>query len=300
MKTQVMMPVQTPPSMTLNHAGGSPRKRFDDEEFALWRSLIESRIGMVLPDIQRGLFELRVNDRMKICDLSSTSYYQYVQSNSVEWQRLVEDLVVHETAFFRHPPSFELLEQRLPLFDDLVHIWSVGCATGEETWSLAMLANRHATAGFSVMASDISDAALETAQVGRYSWRKSERIPANYRQFCCALAESEQTKVSVAHLFALSRQDWQVAEELRARVFFHRLNLLDMSNVPFRRLQVIFCQNVLIYFRQFDRRDILDALVQRLDRGGLLVLGPGEMADWDHPAMKRIRHAGTLAYERVK
>ena len=75
---------------------------------------------------------------------------------------------------------------------------------------------------------------------------------------------------------------------------------MDSADVPFRKLQVIFCQNVLIYFRQFDRRDILDALVQRLDWGGLLVLGPGEMADWDHPAMRRVKHAGTLAYERVK
>jgi type IV pilus assembly protein PilK len=288
----------TDPSIKPSHAAGQAREKFDDEQYALWRSLIESRIGMVLPDIQRGLFELRVGDRMKICDLNSTSYYQYVQNSSIEWQRLVEDLVVHETAFFRHLPSFELLEQRLPLFKEFVHIWSVGCATGEETWSLAMLANIHTTNGFSVMASDISDAALATAQSGRYSWRKAERIPAIYRQFCVALPESAQT--SVAHLFALSRQDWHVSEALRERVFFHRLNLMDTGHVPFRRLQVIFCQNVLIYFRQFDRRDILDALVQRLDIGGLLVLGPGEMADWDHPAMKRIRHAGTLAYERIK
>ncbi|AXI03356.1 CheR family methyltransferase [Aquirhabdus parva] len=294
----MMTPALTNLSIQPSHAAGSAREKFDDEQYALWRSLIESRIGMVLPDIQRGLFELRVGDRMRICDLSSASYYQYVQTSAVEWQRLVEDLVVHETAFFRHLPSFELLEQRLPLFKGVVHIWSVGCATGEETWSLAMLAEAHVTQGYSVMASDISDAALATAQVGRYSWRKSERIPLLYRQFCVALPES--TQASVAHLFALTRQDWQVSDVLREHVFFHRLNLMDSGQVPFRRLQVIFCQNVLIYFRQFDRRDILDALVQRLEIGGLLVLGPGEMADWDHPAMMRIKHAGTLAYERIK
>jgi chemotaxis methyl-accepting protein methylase len=209
----------------------------------------------------------------------------------------VEDLVVHETAFFRHLPSFELLAQRLPLLAGPAQIWSVGCATGEETWSLAMVADTHAKHGFSLMASDISDIALSTARVGRYSWRRAEKIPQSYRRYCEALPAQPK---AAAHISAMTRLDWQVSDSLRKQVMFHRFNLMDTVNVPFRRLQVIFCQNVLIYFRQFDRRDILDAMVQRLDIGGLLILGPGEMADWDHPAMSRVKHAGTLAYERIR
>jgi type IV pilus assembly protein PilK len=271
---------------------------FDDEQSALWHSLIESRIGMVLPEIQRSLFERRVRERMKLCGLDVMSYFQLVQDHSSEWQQLVEDLVVHETAFFRHLPSYELLEQRLPLFENVTHIWSVGCSTGEETWSLAMLADRHALHGFSIMASDISESVLNIARKGSYSWRKAEKIPALYRESCIALPKTQLN--SAVHAASMTTQDWHINDRLRERVFFHRFNLMDASNVPFRKLQVIFCQNVLIYFRHFDRRDILDRLVQRLDEGGLLVLGPGEMADWDHPAMRRIKHAGTLAYERIK
>ncbi len=253
---------------------------------------------MILPEIQRSLFERRVKERMKLCGLDVMSYYQLVQIHSPEWQQLVEDLVVHETAFFRHLPSYELLEHRLSLFKTPVHIWSVGCSTGEETWSLAMTAHSHAVHGFSVMASDISESVLNIARSGLYSWRKAEKIPEKYRENCIELPVGHAKHA--AHASSMTTQDWQVSDVLRQHVFFHRFNLMDSADVPFRRLQIIFCQNVLIYFRQFDRRDILDALVQRLDIGGLLVLGPGEMVDWDHPAMKRVKHAGTLAYERVK
>ncbi|MBC7751042.1 MAG: protein-glutamate O-methyltransferase CheR [Candidatus Saccharibacteria bacterium] len=275
-----------------------PHDAFDEEQSALWHSLIESRIGMILPEIQHSLFERRVQERMKLCGLDVMSYYQLVQIHSLEWQQLVEDLVVHETAFFRHTPSFELLEHRLSLFTTPVHIWSVGCSTGEETWSLAMLAHKHALHGFSIMASDISESVLNVARNGLYSWRKADKIPEAYRENCIELPAGHSKRA--LHASSMTTQDWQVSDVLRQKVFFHRFNLMDSADVPFRRLQIIFCQNVLIYFRQFDRRDILDALVQRLDIGGLLVLGPGEMADWDHPAMKRVKHAGTLAYERVK
>lgn len=286
-----------PVEASIAYAGQS-NEAFDDEQSALWHSLIESRIGMVLPEIQRSLFERRVRERMKLCGLDVMAYYHLVQVHSSEWQQLVEDLVVHETAFFRHLPSFELLEQRLPLFQNTVHIWSVGCSTGEETWSLAMLAHIHAQHGFSIMASDISESVLHVARKGSYSWRKAEKIPAIYREYCIALPKAHVS--DVVHASSMTTHDWHVSDCLRERVFFHRFNLMESADVPFRKLQVIFCQNVLIYFRQFDRRDILDALVQRLDRGGLLVLGPGEMADWDHPAMRRVKYAGTLTYERVK
>jgi type IV pilus assembly protein PilK len=255
-------------------------------------------MGMVLPDIQCGLFECRVRERMTLSGLDVSAYYDLVRVNAAEWQLLVEDLVVHETAFFRHLPSFELLESRIPLFKDAVHIWSVGCSTGEEAWSLAMLAHTHALHGFSVMASDISESVLDVARKGLYSWRKAERIPLTYREYCIPLAQNDSS--TALHPSLMTAQDWTVSHELRDRVFFHPFNLMNSADAPFRKLEIIFCQNVLIYFRQFDRRDILDKLVRRLDLGGLLVLGPGEMVEWKHPAMKRIKCAGTLAYERIK
>jgi chemotaxis methyl-accepting protein methylase len=213
------------------------------------------------------------------------SYYQLVRHDRAEWQRLAESLVVHETAFFRHPPSYDLVAKHLSRLNRDVRIWSVGCATGEEAWSLAMTARQHALRTYRVMATDISEHALRVARQGIYPARRADSIPdAMKLRFGQALASGQ----------------WQVSNTLMSQVSFHLLNLMDVAQAPFRRLDVIFCQNVLIYFRKFDRRDILDALAHRLELGGVLVLGPGEMADWQHPQMRRVDHAGTLAYERIK
>lgn len=255
------------------------------EQSALWRSLIQSKLGMVLPVLQHQLFERRVLDRMAVCQLDMSNYYQRVRQDLVEWQRLAEALVVHETAFFRHPPSYELVARHLSHLNRDVSLWSVGCSTGEEAWSLAMTARRHALKSFKIMATDISEQALSTARRGIYAPRRFDQIPDSLRE-----------RFSIS----LSTHESQVHPTLMSQVSFYRFNLMDLSTAPFRRLDVIFCQNVLIYFKKFDRRDILDALVQRLELGGILVLGPGEMLDWLHPHMRRINHSGTLAFERVK
>lgn len=255
------------------------------EQSALWRSLIQSKLGMVLPVLQHQLFERRVLDRMAVCQLDMSNYYQRVRQDLAEWQRLAEALVVHETAFFRHPPSYELVARHLSHLNRDVSLWSVGCSTGEEAWSLAMTARRHALKSFKIMATDISEQALSTARRGIYAPRRFDQIPDSLRE-----------RFSIS----LSTHESQVHPTLMSQVSFYRFNLMDLSTAPFRRLDVIFCQNVLIYFKKFDRRDILDALVQRLELGGILVLGPGEMLDWLHPHMRRINHSGTLAFERVK
>ncbi|MEC7120945.1 MAG: CheR family methyltransferase, partial [Pseudomonadota bacterium] len=138
---------------------------------------------------------------------------------------------------------------------------------------------------FKVMATDISEQALQPARLGIYPARRFEMIPEVMRErFGVRLASG----------------DWQIHPTLASQVSFQVFNLMDVSTAPFRKLDVVFCQNVLIYFRKFDRRDILDALVQRLTLGGLLVLGPGEMSDWRHPQMRRVDYSGTLAFERIK
>ncbi|MEC7121265.1 MAG: CheR family methyltransferase, partial [Pseudomonadota bacterium] len=114
------------------------------EQSALWRSLIESRIGMVLPVLQHQLFERRVLDRMSACHLDMASYYQRAKQDRLEWQRLAESLVVHETTFFRHAASFDLVAKSITHLNRDVALWSVGCSTGEEAWSLAMIARRYA------------------------------------------------------------------------------------------------------------------------------------------------------------
>ena len=262
----------------------SPSPLLDTELASLWRSLIESRIGMVLPIRQHQLFEQRIVKNMTQYQLDAESYYQLVSQNKLEWQRLAESLVVHETSFFRHQPSFDLVEHHLIHATQGVKIWSVGCSTGEEAWSLAMLADRFAIYGYEVLATDISQQVLVTAKEGLYLARKAEHIPLRFR------AGSGQV---VKQLY------WQITDDLKPYVFFRQFNLMNVVSAPFRKLNIIFCQNVLIYFKKFDRRDILNALVKCLDVGGILVLGPGEVLEWHHHQLKKIEWSGTLAYEKI-
>lgn len=251
---------------------------------SLWRSLIESRIGMVLPVRQHQLFEQRIVKNMAQYQLDAESYYKLVCQNKSEWQQLAESLVVHETSFFRHQPSFDLVEHYLMHATSGVKMWSVGCSTGEEAWSLAMLADRFAMYGYEVLATDISQQVLVSAKEGRYLARKVQHIPTRFRSNYGQL---------------VGQHYWQIAESLKAHVFFRQFNLMNVVAVPFRKLNIIYCHNVLIYFKKFDRRDILNALVKCLDVGGILVVGPGEVLEWRHYQLKKIDWSGTLAYEKI-
>ena len=91
-----------------------------------------------------------------------------------------------------------------------------------------------------------------------------------------------------------------VAPVLRERICFARLNVLDLSTAPMNDMDLIFCQNMLIYFRRWRKRQIVNRLAERLAPGGILVLGPGEVTDWQHPDLERIHFADTLAFRRCR
>lgn len=90
----------------------------------------------------------------------------------------------------------------------------------------------------------------------------------------------------------------QVAPELVARVCFAKLNVLELASAPLAGLDVIFCQNLLIYFRRWRRREILNRLAERLAPGGLLVVGVGEVVGWQHPDLVPVADDQVLAFTR--
>ncbi len=97
-----------------------------------------------------------------------------------------------------------------------------------------------------------------------------------------------------------NEQTLAVAPVLRERICFARLNVLDLSTAPMNDMDLIFCQNMLIYFRRWRKRQIVNRLAERLAPGGILVLGPGEVTDWQHPDLERIHFADTLAFRRCR
>jgi chemotaxis protein methyltransferase CheR/type IV pilus assembly protein PilK len=274
-----------------------------DRQFVAWQQLIEARTGLDFSlhrsILQSGLHRALRHAGQFDCD----TYFDEIQhqpDGAPAWQMLIECIAVKETSFLRQPAAFELvrhyLYQRAPTVASL-DLWSVGCATGEEAYGLAIAANdaietQQAPCCFGVLATDICPDALRQARAGQFARRRLERLPdIMRRRYFAAPADSAG---SGTHIGGYE----QVVDSLRQRVCFMQANLLQVEQLPALPMDVIFCQNVLVYFRRWRTRHILDALVQRLKPGGLLVLGPGEAAHWQHPALVRQTHGGVSAWLR--
>lgn len=277
----------------------SAMRPLDDAEFDRWVRLLEARTGVIVPPERKPFLETGLRRRMR--ETGHTGFQNYYDDlikgarGAVEWASLVDHLTVHETHFFRHPPSMTLIrEEWLPRWlasaetDASLHALSIGCSTGEEAFSLAMLLDAELASSapdrrFGVTATDVSQAALAVARTGEYPMRRIAEIPAPYR------AQVEMLE---------GAENFRINDRLRKRVGFACVNLLHASRAPLRRLDIIYCQNVLIYFARERRGEMLDALVELLQPNGLLVLGPGEAPGWSHPDMRRTGGPQTLAYLR--
>ena len=275
----------------------TPMPSMDDTEFARWASMLEKRTGVVVPLTRKAFLVTSVRARMRETGRSNFGDYfaalQTVPEGAIEWTTLVDRLTVHETHFFRHAPSMNFIaEQWLPSVLKSVanglHAWSVGCSSGEEAYTLAMVLHRHlparkgSKAYFGVTATDVSLPALAVGRAGLYPTTKLEEIPNEYQTYC----------------EAVDGDSFRIVESLRKRVGFAQFNLLDASRSPLKRLDLIFCQNVLIYFARDRRRELLGALANLLKPGGLLLLGPGEVTNFAHAGLKRVEHRHVLAFTR--
>jgi len=271
-----------------------------DRQFKRWVSLLEHRTGMAMPPERRSFLVTSVGLRMREVGYEDyDAYFQHLTSGlfgNLEWTALVDRLTVHETRFFRDGRAIRLLEQEvLPglvaqeNWDGECNLWSVGCSTGEEVYTLAMLAHAFltdvsSTTRFGVTGTDISLHSLAAGKSGTYPERRLRDIPADYQRAYCE---------------ALDRGRFCISEQLRRRVCFAQMNICDAVRLPSRQMDVIYCQNLLIYFDRERRRELVDGLVHHLRPGGVLILGAGEVLTWEHPRMQRLVNAeDVLAYRR--
>ena len=271
-----------------------------EEQFTLWQALLEDRTGMTLVPERKAFLETSLSIRMRELGIADyDAYYEQLQvgtteSKAMEWSVLVDRLTVQETSFFRHPGSYALVEDFVGQFvveqpdGASLDVWSVGCSTGEEPYSLAMLINERfidieTNNFFGITATDISLPTLAKARRGVYAARKVERMDPALRD---------------KYFIKLNDREYQVDQALRDRICFARVNVLDLQRAPMRDMDIIFCQNMLIYFRRWRKRQIVTRLAERLAPGGIMVLGPGEVTDWQHPALERIYFADALAFRR--
>lgn len=268
----------------------------EEEQFLRWQNLLEERTGMCLAPQRKSFLQTSLGIRMRelACD-DYEDYYQKVTTGSggaIEWATLSDRLTVQETRFFRDPDAMMFVRNHLQEMakksspDFSFDIWSMGCSSGEEVYSLAMLADESLTPlgrSFSVTGTDLSTVVLRKAREGRYPLRKLETLPLSYRQRYCVSTDGNE---------------YQISDSLRDRTCFTQVNALNLNAFPVKGLSVIYCQNLLIYFRRWRRREILNALAERLVPGGILVTGLGEMVDWQHPDMTQVDNNNLSVYVR--
>lgn len=271
----------------------------DDTQFLRWQSLLEERTGMCLASQRRSFLQTSLGLRMR--EVGCDSYEQYYEritagaAGAIEWSTLVDRLTVQETRFFRDPDAFAFIEQYVQQkatelkADETLEFWSVGCSSGEEAYSLAMVGERFLTpAGkrYAVTGTDISTIVLRKARAGRYLPRALQWVPQAY----AAIGFKPQQ----------AGEPLQITDELRQRSCFSQVNILNLAACPLQSQHVIYCQNVLIYFRRWRRREILNVLAERLAPGGILVIGLGEMVDYQHPLLEQIHSSRVSAFVRKK
>lgn len=240
-------------------------------EFALFQRFIFQKAGITLSSAKEALVGGRLARRLVTCGVDTyKEYFQMLASGQhpEEVQTAIDLLTTNETRFFREPKHFALLAQVASEArarpGARFRVWSAASSTGEEPYSIAMvLADRLEGDTWEVMGSDISTRVLERARVGHYPMERAADMPAPYlKRFCLkGLGRNQGTLL--------------IDRTLRSRVQFRQINL----NLPLPSLgmfDVIFLRNVMIYFNDETKREVVGRLLAALRPGGHFFIGHSE------------------------
>lgn len=264
---------------------------FNDEDFGFFRRMLLAHAGITLADHKRQLVYGRLARRVRELGLNSFSAYRewLRQASGEEIGRVVNALTTNVTAFMREPHHFHFLRSTaLPELESQhglpLRIWSAGCSSGEEPYSIAMTAAEwrglHAVR---ILATDIDSDVVARAREGEYSTKQVD-VLGEERQRRWLLRGSAQSAGRV-----------RVKDLLRDMTVFEQLNLLDRW--PMRRqFHIIFCRNVMIYFNDDVRRQLIARFASQLVPGGYLFIGHSESL---HGLTDAFAGCGQTVYRRL-
>ncbi len=249
-----------------------PAHGLSEHELSEIRMLIEERTGICFDESRERFFSTRVKEHLRAKGLErGTDLLRAMRKSNVEYEALLEGLLTQETSFFRYPSVYEAFEKRvLPELHvkkfwknpRTLRIWSAGCSTGEEPYSIAI------TIADSLTFSDSWNVEILATDVGRLALKRAER--AVYSGRSLASVNPQQ----LASHFTQVHGGQQVKAKLRKLVTFAQMNLA--SAVYVGRMDMIFCMNVLIYFSEERRRALVQRFYDTLEPGGYLFLGHSE------------------------
>ncbi|NDV25498.1 protein-glutamate O-methyltransferase CheR [Desulfovibrio sp. JC010] len=277
--------------------------KISDLEFTQLRDFIYEQAGIFIAGNRKYLLENRLANRLKELNLKSFGeYYYYLQydpGKKAELNKLFEVITTNETSFYRNPPQLKVFQTKvLPaVLDELrkkrrkrLRIWSAGCSTGEEPYTLSMII--HDVLGpelsswdIKITANDLSERVLKSARRAVYSEYSLRTTP----------------KEIIAKYFDKDGKQYKVKPSIKQLVSFGQINLSDRMQVKrVERSEIVFCRNVIIYFDEAMKKKVINAYYDNLLPGGYLIIGHSESLHNITRAFKPVHHPGAIIYQKLE
>jgi chemotaxis protein methyltransferase CheR len=275
--------------------------KMTDETFILLRDFIYEHSGIYFADPKKNQLEARLVLRLKANNLPDFDKYYYMlkydPQAARELRALFDSVTTNETSFFRSPPQIqafqekvltELISRREKKGENMIRLWSAGCSTGEEPYTMGIvikevLNSRLTQWDIKIVASDISEKALRSAKTATYSDYSLRGVPPEIKQ----------------KYFLANSGMYKMSDDIISLVDLQYLNLNDSKRVQLMKgFDVIFCRNVLIYFDDEARKRFVSQLYDSLNHGGYLFIGHSESLHNISRAFKLVHFAGALGYKK--
>ncbi|MFA6396042.1 MAG: protein-glutamate O-methyltransferase CheR [Sulfurimonas sp.] len=266
------------------------------EEFALFRRYIYEKVGISLSDQKSTLIKGRLNKRLNQLNMPSfRAYYDYL-TNDVTGEELalfISAISTNVTSFFREAAQWVWLEKYLPQMiaskrEKKIRIWSAGCSSGEEPYTILMFLQKHLSDfeswDIKILATDISSKVLGKAILGIYEAKQVESLS---QEIILRSFEKIRTPSGISY---------QILPILRDKVTFRLFNLVTDPFIFTNKFDMIFCRNVMIYFDEKTRNELIGRFSTILLSGSPLLLGSSESLTSNRETFKLI---GSSIYQRL-
>ena len=254
------------------------KARMTNAQFKQMSSFIFTQVGIKMPEVKKVMLESRLQKRLKALSMSNfNEYLDFLFSKEGQKNELVHMLDVvttNKTDFFREPVHFDYIRQFIiPEFVKKdgykpLSVWSAGCSSGEEPYTIAMVLESEQEKGnipgYRILATDISTKVLGKAIEAIYPFDRISDIPHEMKKKY--LLKHKDPVVSKV----------RIKPELRSKISFERLNLMDEVYCIPELFDMVFCRNVIIYFDRKTQESVITKLSSKLREGGYLFLGHSE------------------------
>jgi chemotaxis protein methyltransferase CheR len=240
----------------------------DDANFSLYRDLIYAESGITFTPTNRSILESRLKERLREKGIDSVkTYFETIKGDKEELKGFLDSITTNLTRFFRNQAQFDAFEHhvipetmKIRKTPGTIRIWSAGCSTGEEPYSLAMLLTEIIPKpwNFEILASDISLKCLMTAKEGFYGDSRLDGIPPNY----------------LVKFFDKVDGGYKIHADIQAKIKFDYHNLKNDSQQ--RNLDVVFCRNVIIYFDDVAQTAVINRFWDSMASKSFLFIGHSE------------------------